>query len=284
MPITNTDAVIWYNVDTFGKAGYAIPNWSNDIGSLNPQILDWVDLVGRNLFNIMHHEDVDLRTPPSINTCKRIHKLYIRSVQKLLGSALAPGEDNMETFHVRPAGEVFRVYPIPFFKARNPYLRRWAGMILMSLAEAMQHTENRKEVEISVAFAAAVLQYIKRVYVNMAVELFGKARAEAMADGFMLTDEELAAYNPADFHTSTEMVDTVPRLDRVFTEDRLEVLAEGIPVTSLPADLGPWPSNLTEFYQGTRTDSTIGADSQANGSTQVSTADGGLPPVPPVNV
>src|SRR2546423_9454939 len=79
MPIPNTDAVLWYNVGEFGKAGYAVPNWSDDIGSLNPQILDWVYLVGRNLFHIMHHEDADLRIPPSINTIKRIHKLYVRA-------------------------------------------------------------------------------------------------------------------------------------------------------------------------------------------------------------
>jgi hypothetical protein len=73
MPLTNSDAILWYNVGIFGEAGYAVPNWSNDVGSLNPQILDWTDLVGRNLFHIMHHEDSDLRIPPSINTLKRVH-------------------------------------------------------------------------------------------------------------------------------------------------------------------------------------------------------------------
>jgi hypothetical protein len=138
-------------------------------------------------------------------------------------------------------------------------MRRWAGLVLVSIAEAMQHTENRKELEISTAFAGQVGQYVKRVYVNMAIELFGKTRDVAMADGFALSDADLAAYNPGDFFTQTEMVDTVPRLDRVFTEDRLELLAEGIPVTQLPADLAPWPTNLTNFYDDTRTDATIGA-------------------------
>src|SRR4051812_42586633 len=92
MPITNTDAVLWYNVGEFGKAGYAVPNWSDDIGSLNPQILDWVYLVGRNLFHIMHHEDVDLRIPPSINTIKRIHKLYVRAGNILAGRAVPPAK------------------------------------------------------------------------------------------------------------------------------------------------------------------------------------------------
>lgn len=278
MPLTNTDAVLWYNVGVFGDAGYAVPNWSNDVGSLNPQILDWVDLVGRNLFHLMHHEDVDLRIPPSINTCKRIHKLYLRAANILAGRAVAPGDDNMETFHSRPAGEVFRVYPVPYFKVRNPFIRRWGGMVLVSLAEAMQHTENRKEMEISTAFAGQIGQYLRRVYVNMAVELFGKTRAEASVAGFMLSDADLAAYDPSKFFTSTEMVDTVPRLDRVFTEDRLELLAEGIPITELPADIGPWPTNLTSFYSATRQDGSIsGATATAAGGT---TAGPIIPPAP----
>jgi hypothetical protein len=275
MPLTNTDAVLWYNVGVFGDAGYAVPNWSNDVGSLNPQILDWVDLVGRNLFHIMHHEDIDLRIPPSINTCKRIHKLYLRAANILAGRAVPPGENNMEVQHARPAGEVFRVFPTPYFKVRNPFLRRWAGLILQSLAEAMQHTENRREMEISTAFAGQVGQYVRRVYTNMAIELFGKPRDLAMADGFMLSDADFAAYNPADFFTQTELVDTVPRLDRVFTEDRLELLAEGIPVTELPASLAPWPTNLTNLYEATRSDATIG------GSTAVSGSSGSAAPVIP---
>jgi hypothetical protein len=276
MPITNTDAVLWYNVGVFGEAGYAVPNWSNDVGSLNPQILDWVDLVGRNLFHIMHHEDADLRIPPSLNSTKRVHKLYIRAANILAGRAVPPGEDNMEIQHARPAGEVFRVYPVPFFKVRNPFLRRWGGLILVSLSEAMQHTENRREMEISTSFAGAVGQYVRRVYTNMAIELFGKSREVASAQGFALTDADFAGYNPAEFFTSTEMIDTVPRLDRVFTEDRLELLAEGIPVTELPANLGPWPTNLTNFYEGTRTDATMGGGASTGGAKS-----SGAPIIPP---
>ena len=271
MPVTNTDAVLWYNVGEFGKVGYAVPNWSNDFGSLNPQILDWTYLVGRNLFHIMHHEDADLRIPPSINTAKRIHKLYIRAANILAGRAVPPGENNMEVIHARPAGEVFRVFPVPFFLVRNQFMRRWAELILMSLAEAMQHTENRKSMEISTAFAGQVGQYIKRVYINMAIELFGKPRSVASADGFALTDADFAAYNPGDFFTQTEMVDTVPLLDRVFTEDRLEILAEGLAVTELP-DLKPWPTNLTSFYSTLRTDGTIGGASSTTGGSESSHA------------
>lgn len=265
MPVTNTDAVLWYNVEEFGEIGYGVPNHSDDIGSLNPAIVDIVNLTGRNLFHIMHHEDVDLRTPPSINTIRRIHKLYVRLGQILEARAVPPNELNMETDHVQPAGEVFRVYPVPFFKVRSPFLRRWAKMIMIMLAEAMQHTENRKTMEFSTTFAADIFQYMHRVYTNMATELFGKTRTEVRAEGFILQEAELAAYDPSQFFTSTEMIDTVPHLGYVFTEDRLRVLSDGIPITSLP-ELTPWPTNLTSFYKANNAFQSAGDDDANAGS------------------
>lgn len=276
-----TDAVLWYNVGVFGEAGYAVPNWSDDVGSLNPSILDLVNLVGSNLFAIMHSEDSDLVTPPSINTLRRIHRLYIRSGQVLNGRAIAPGMMNMETPHNSPGGEVFRVYPVPFFVVRNPYMRRWALWILMCLADMMQHTENRKTVEISTIFAGDVGQYLRRVYTNMAIEFFGKTQTEALAPSFILTEEELSGYDPYKFFTRTEMVDPVPRLDRVFTEDKVAHLREGIPVTQLPK-LGPWPNNLTSYYRMIRTDQTIAADGTASSAAGGGAVNTGAPIVPPV--
>jgi hypothetical protein len=269
MPPLNTDAVLWYNVGIYGKAGYAVPNWSDDVGSLNPQIINWVNLVGRVLFDIMHHEDADLRTPPSINTLIRVHRLYLRAAALLAGNAIPPGQPNMESVHASPAGEVFRIYPCPFFLVRNPWMRKWANYVFMSLTDAMQHTENRKTMEISTMFAGQVGQYITRIYTNMSIELFGKAKGDAEKPGFALTDADLAAYDPAKFFTSTELVDTVPRLDYAFTEDQIQFLAEGIPVTQLPDNLGPWPNNLSNWYAQSRVDATIGADGTANASAGV---------------
>lgn len=281
MPVTNTDAVLWYNVGVFGEAGYAVPNWSNDVGTLNPTILELVDLTGQNLFHMMHHEDVDLRIPPSVNTCKRVHKLFLRLSAILAGRSIPPGQNNMETKHSRPGGEVFRVYPVPYFKVRNRFMRQWSGWIMMMLAEAMQHTENRKEIEISTLFAGEIGQYMTRVYRNMAIELFKKTKATVEAADFVLTDADFLAYNPAEFFTSTEMVDTVPRLDRVFTEDRLELLREGIPVTELP-ELRPWPTNLTNFYEATRVDSSTGtsAVTAGEGGTATVATVATIPPPP----
>jgi hypothetical protein len=268
MSTKSTDAVLWYNVGEFGEAGYAVPNWSDDVGSLNPHILNWCQVVGTNLFNIMHHADADLRIPPSVNTLRRVHQLYVRAASLLAGNAIPPGQDNMEVAHYRPGGEIFRVYPCPFFLVRNPFMRKWAELILIMLTESMQHTENRKEMEISTGFAGWVGQYIRRVYTNMAIELFGKAKDVAEAEGFVLTEADFTGYDPYKFFTGTEMTDTVSRLDRVFTEDRLAYLREGIPVTQLP-ELGPWPNNLTAWYQAHRTDTSIGPGGFLNASAGV---------------
>ena len=283
MPVINTDAVLWYNVGEFGDIGYGVPNPSDDPGSLNPAIIDFVNLAGRNLFHIMHHEDVDLRTPPSINTIRRIHKLYIRLGQILQSRAVPPNENNMETPHVQPAGEVFRVYPVPYFNVRNAFLKRWAELIMMMMSAAMQHTENRKSMEISTAFAGAVGQYMTRVYRNMAAELFGKTREEVHVAGFLLTEEDLLSYDPSQFFTSTEMVDTVPHLGNVFTEDRLSVISDGIPVTSLP-ELQPWPTNLTSYYSANKSFRTAGTDGNAAAGSQAASGGGStgvvIPPPP----
>ncbi|KKN49373.1 hypothetical protein LCGC14_0643490 [marine sediment metagenome] len=250
-PVINTDAVLWYNIGEFGQLGYGVPNPSDDPGSLNPGIIDLVSLAGRNLFHIMHHEDADLRIPPSINTVRRIHKLYVRLAQILASRAVPPGENNMEAQHLQPGGEIFKVYPVPYFKVRNLFMKRWAELIMMMMSEAMQHTENRKTLEISTGFAGQIGQYMQRVYRSVATELFGKTREEVRVEGFILTEQELSDYDPSVFFTSTEMVDTVPHLGHVFTEDRLSVLSDGIPVTSLP-ELQPWPTNLTSYYNATK--------------------------------
>lgn len=241
--MVTSDTVRWYNVGKFGEAGYAVPAWGDDISTLNPNIAELTDLIGQNLFALMHQEDVDMRTPPSINSLRAIHSLYVRAGQILTARAVPPGQVEFRTTHVAPQATVFRVYPVPLFKVRNAHLKRWAGLTLMLLSEMMQHTENRKTMEITTTFAGDVGQYLQRLYRNMATELFGKTSADADKPGFILTDADFTGYNPSRFFTRTELVDTVPPFENVFTEDQLDVLRQGIPVTMLPP-LQTWPGLL----------------------------------------
>jgi hypothetical protein len=255
--MVTSDTVRWYNVGRFGEAGYAVPAWGNDVATLNPNIAELTDLIGQNLFALLHQEDVDLRTPPSINSLMAVHNLYMRAGQILTARAVPPGQTELRTTHVSPAATVFKVYPIPFFKVRNPHLKRWAGFGLMLLSEMFQHTENRKTMEITTTFAGDVGKYLTRIYRNMATELFGKTAADVDKAGFLLTDADFKAYNPSAFFTRVELVDTVPPFDMVFTEDQLATLRQGIPVTMLPS-LPTWPGLLIPGDFSGPTGSTVG--------------------------
>ena len=251
MPVTNSDSALWYDVGIFGELGYAVPNPSDDFGTLNPTIEEFVSGAGSQLFVIMHHPDADMRSPPRLNTLMRIHRLYLSCSRLLNGRMVPSNELDMEAKHIQSGAQVFRLHPCPYFQVRNPYLRRWAGYTMLMLSEAMQHTENRRPIEISQDFAGLMAQYLRRIYHEMSIELFGKMREEVREPTFLLQDADFKAYNPADSFPSTEALDTVPSISRVLTEDQLAVLRNGIPTTQLP-NLKPWPTNLTEYYEQLR--------------------------------
>lgn len=255
----SNDAFLWYNVGKWRDYGLAVPNWSDDTHSQNGTIRTLVSMIGRNLANIMWHPDSRLRTPPSINTLTRIHKLCTRARALLAARAIPANVLNMETAHALPSPEVHLVYPTPYFKVRNEWLKDYAQYILLAMTDAMQHQENGKPLEISMDFAGLIGQYVKRVYKRMAVDLFRVPAAEADKDDFTLSDVQLAAYNPSAWFTSTEMIDTVPDLRGWPTEDQLKVLTDGIPVTQLP-ELGPYPQAPIE---GSATGTTATAQSDS---------------------
>lgn len=169
-------------------------------------------------------------------------RLRFTRARSILASRAVPASKlNMETAHALPAPEEFLVYPTPYFRVRNQWLKQYAGLVLLALTEAMQHQENARPLEISLDFAGLIGQYVQRVYRLMATELFRVSLDDASKPDFTLSDAQLAAYNPSAWFTSTEMLDTVPPLSDWPTEDDLEVLTSGIPISQLPV-LGRWPS------------------------------------------
>lgn len=235
------DALLWYNVGDWAKHGLAVPNFGNDQTSQNDTIRNLTEVIGRNLQGIMFHPDSRLRTPPSINTLTRVHKLVTRARSILAGRAVPANVPNLEPAHALPSPEQFLVFPTPYFKVRNAWLKQYAGLTLLCLTEAMQHQENARPIEISQTFAGHIGQYLHRVYRLMCTELFRVPLADAEKLDFTLSDEQLKSYNPGLWFTSTEMIDTVPSLEDWPTEDSLEVLTNGIAVGNLP-QLPIWPT------------------------------------------
>jgi hypothetical protein len=255
MSITNTDSILWYNVGQFGEQGYAVPNWSDDIETNNVTIRELVDLVGSNLFLVMHGDDVRLSSPPFANTIHRIHQLYARIGYILQARARKESDLRFEAVHSTPAIEGFKVYPVPYFKVRNAWLKRWCELALRCIGEMMQHSENTVPDEISIQFAQTVGKYMNRIYVNMATELFGLTREVAEKEGFLLSPEQLAAYEPSKFVTSTERIDTVAPVRQILTEDAMYTLRSGILVSQLPP-LNPYPSGAISSMSASGTATT----------------------------
>jgi hypothetical protein len=125
--------------------------------------------------------------------------------------------------------------------------------------EAMQHTENRKSMEVSTGFAGQIGQYIRRVYTNMAIELFQKPKADAEKDGFALGDADFAGYNPSSFSRSTERAWIRPGRSR--PEDRgryAEGMFKGIPATIIKNYLAQYYDARPETGRGLRRHAILG--------------------------
>lgn len=242
MQITH-DAPLWYNVPEWSKFGLAVPNWSNNVATQNGTIRMFVEIVGRNLQSVMFHTDARMRTPPSINTLIAVHKMVLRIRGFLAGRAIPSSTPNMEALHVAPAPEEFIVFPTPYFLTPNRFMKEWCGLALSALAEAMQHTENARPIEISTNFAGDCGQYFHRIYRMMATELLMVPLAEAEKPDFTLTEQQLTSYKPEQWFPRTEMIDNVAPFEEQPTEDLAKILTDGIPISRLPP-LPRWPAGV----------------------------------------
>ena len=242
-PAFPSEAILWYNVGRWGELGYAVANFLDKPQSLNATILRLVDVVGKNLFTIMMSPDADQRTPPSINTITRIHRLVVRLRNLLAAQVVPSGTPRLEIDHAAPAPQDFSIYPCPYWQVRNTWMRGYATLALYALGTAMGHTENRNPLDISPAFSGLIGQYFQRIYYQVATELLGIDPATANAPGFTLTQAQLSAYDPSQWFTSTELVDVTPPIGAVPPPDlaATQVLAKGIPASML-VGLASYPS------------------------------------------
>lgn len=129
-----TDRILCYNNGVFGLSGlaYGMPNVGENVEALNTTCVYLFNVIGRNLFAIMQHEDADLATPPSINTITRIRNLCRRARQILAGRVVPDNEPKMEAVHDTPAPEPLLIFPCPFWKVRSPHLKEYARYIFMT--------------------------------------------------------------------------------------------------------------------------------------------------------
>jgi hypothetical protein len=187
-----------------------------------------------------------------------MHKLIVRA-RTILSSRQVPwNKPEMEAQHATPAPQDHLIFPVPFFRVRNGWLKEWCSLALAALSEAVQHTDNRKSFDIGIEFSGLIGQYFHRVYRLMATELFGVPLSEAEKPDFTLTDAILGSYDPTRFFTSTELIDTVPPLLDVPTEDDKVVLTDGIPASQLVGVMR-WPATGAAVATGSTTAASTGS-------------------------
>lgn len=232
--MASSDSILAYSVGRFGAAGFAVPNPGNDRVTLNETIADIVAMVGKQMLAINSRADRDMTTPPSINTVRDLHKLYLRVRQIISTRTVEVSERIFETNHVSPESQPFLVFPTPYLYIRNRWLKRYTQLMLTMISDLMQHTENRREFDISPSVARIVRQYMDRIYYDMATDLFGKDKPTAKAEAFLLTEADFTGWNWIDWYVGTESIETVVHSEWVFTEDDLAVLSQGIAATNLP--------------------------------------------------
>ena len=240
MPGSN-DAILWYNVGQWADYGFGVPNWSDDIDSNNGSIRDLVQRTGRAMQIVMFGVDAKLSAPPRIDTLKQIHMMCTRARTLLQTGAVPANQSMLRTQHAAPTPQDHLVFPVPFFKVRNTYMKSWCELALTALTEAMQHSDNVRPFDFTMEFAGQIGQYFQRIYRDMAVLLLGIPIADASKPDFTITDAMWQSYDPSKVVPSHEMLDTSPQDLNFPTEDALRVITNGIP-TSFLGNLPPWPS------------------------------------------
>lgn len=234
------DSILHYTaggeIDSYGLA---VPNWSDDVQSVNDTLVQLVELTGKNLLVIMTGNDARMSTAPFIDTIRLIHSMYVRMGNLLNAAARKPNQTRFQGVHATPQVMIPKVYPVPYYNVRNRFLKELCGLMLSAQTEMLQNSENAIPYDISDDCAKEIWKYFKRAYEKIATGLFGIAPAEAEKPEFLLTEEQLSAYNPSAVLSAVERIDTVADISQIMTEDMMRVIRYGIPVNELP-DLLPF--------------------------------------------
>jgi hypothetical protein len=235
------DSWLWYNPGNWGPFGLAVPNWGRATTSKNGAICRLVRVIGRSTQLVMFHTDAMLYRPPTLNTVQRIHQMCTRARQILAGRSVPENETLLEATHAIPATQEHILHPVPYFKVRNEWLKEYCMLSLITMTEMIQHTDNQREIDVTEAFTLKVSSYIRRIYSLVGSELFNLPKERVEALDFTLTDEDFKNYAPSKLVAESEMIDTLLPETEMLTEDMLEPLTNGIPLSLMP-ELGRWPT------------------------------------------
>ncbi len=295
------DALLWYCPPGFADMGLAIPNWGANDRTLNSEILEVADLIGRSTQAILLDPDAMVSSPPRLNTVLNVCSMCERAFTLITGHMTAEGVGvtSINPQHTQD-WQPFRVYPTPYARVVNGFLKKYAGLALNAQTELMKHGDNARPLFLSQALAGQVIQYISLIYTRVSTDLLGVQTLPMKADGsgvpqfdpadprspqFRLTPAQKAAYSPSKIFTSIEQTAVAPSPVQVPNEIQLLPITQGQAVPDLPIATGvkQFPSSSTSAPPAAASAS-VAASATVSASVSLPPAPGSLAatsPTPP---
>jgi hypothetical protein len=239
-----TDQVLLYDVDPWGKLGFAVPSFGNNLRTQN---LPWWRLareIAQTQLGVMTHVDAMREQYVSINTLQRIGKILNRIKTVLLNRSRSANELRLEAGHSTPTPYVWLISPVPYFPGsvvQNSYLMEYNALCMIALCNIYQHSDNNLALEITAEGGSDIWQYFNRVCELIAGELLLIPKADYTKPDFLFTEAHFASYNPAAFLPRNESLSVPVGTDTGFTEDDLRPLRAGIPADIIQPLLSRYP-------------------------------------------
>lgn len=261
--LTHSDRILLYNVNPWGSAGYGVPNFGSVITTQNSVARKLVDQLGRQQLYIMTHVDAGRTNYPSINTVKVLGKLINYALDTLAGRARFANEDRLEEGHSTPTEKPWIIHPVPYFQVngawvQNAELAEINELMMITLANAMQASDNDLTLELSVEFVQMIGSYLQRIKSIIAGEWLGLGSAVFSANEFRFAAEHYQQYNPSARYPSQESITQPQTIGKRPTETDLGPLLRGIPSTEIIANLAIY-SHPSSDFSGSKNDQEIGS-------------------------
>jgi len=245
-----SDRPLLYNVSPWAQLGFAVPNFGDNIGTVNSPIHNLAAEIARVQLFIMTHVDAQRTQFPSRNTVERLGKLCNRVQSVLVSRMRIPSDVRLESSHASANPRPWQIHPVPYFRSdivANHWLREYNELCMIALTNIYQHSDNNLPLTITQQFAADIYAYFRELRRLLGTELLLLPLETVMGDDFMFTAEHYDAYDPSAVIVNTEAIQTPGAIFSRATEDDLRPLHRGIPANLIVTSLAQYPVDPAEL-------------------------------------
>lgn len=241
-----SDRVLLYTASPWKEMGFGVPNFGDNVGTVNLSVHNLADEVAKLQLLVMTHVDATRTQPPSANTMLRLMKMLNRVQSVLTGRQKADNVQRTEPIHASPDMRAWLVHPVPYFESgwvRNHWLKEYNMLTMIALTNIYQHSDNNLALTITERFAKDIYAYFRDILILVGVELLGKERETVEAQNFKFNPTaDILEYVPDNFTINYETLDTPGPIEAIPTEDDLRPFVYGIPSTIIKNYVAQYPT------------------------------------------